>query len=104
MRQIAFTRTFPKGKKPHHSHSCLHLQACNPTHVLPARRQGGGPATDLLSFVAGSADLDAGFGEQAEAVIGVWFHLRLTPLLTALQPPIPAQLLPIYTGPSDRML
>lgn len=102
--QIAFTCTFPKEKKNHHSHSCFNLQACNPTHVLPARRRGGGPATDLLSFVAGSADLYAEFSEQAEAVIRVWLHLCLTPLLTSLQPPIPAQLLSIYTSPGDRTL
>lgn len=72
--------------------------------MLPARRRGGGPATDLLSFVAGSADLDAEFSEQAEAVIRVWLHLCLTPLLTSLQPPVPAQLLSIYTDPGDRTL
>jgi len=103
--QIAFTCTFPKEKKKdHHSHSCFNLQACNPTHVLPARRRGGGPGTDLLSFVAGSADLYAEFGEQAEAVVRVWVHLCLTPLLTSLQPPIPAQLVSIYTSPGDRTL
>lgn len=33
-----------RRKNTHHTHSCLNLQACNPTHVLPARRRGGGPA------------------------------------------------------------
>lgn len=103
-----FYMHLPKGKtnndKENHSRSCFNLQACNPTHVLPARRRGGGPGTDLLSFVAGSADLYAEFGEQAEAVIRVWLHLCLTPLLTPLQPPIPAQLLSIYTSPGNRTL
>lgn len=84
-----------RRKNTHHTHSCLNLQACNPTHVLPARRRGGGPASDLLSFVAGSADLYAEFCEQAEAVIRVWHHLCLTPLLTSPQTPILARVLPI---------
>lgn len=104
-----FYMHLPKGRekkinKKNHSHSRFNLQACNPTHVLPARRRGGGPGTDLLSFVAGSADLYAEFSEQAEAVIRVWLHLCLTPLLTSLQPPIPAQLCSIYTSPGDRTL
>lgn len=85
-----------RRKSTHHTHSCLNLQACNPTHVLPARRRPGGPASDLLSFVAGSADLYAEFCEQAEAVIRVWLHLCLTPLLTSPQPPILARLLPDF--------
>lgn len=86
-----FHTHLPEGKTPI-THSCLNLQACNPTHVLPARRRGGGPASDLLSFVAGSADLYAEFCEQAGAVIRVWLHPCLTPLLTS---PVPAMVLPI---------
>lgn len=93
-----------RRKNTHHTHSCLNLQACNPTHVLPARRRGGEPASDLLSFVAGSADLYAEFREQAEAVIRVWHHLCLTPLLTSPQPPIPARVLPIFAGAGARTL
>lgn len=93
-----------RRKNTHRTHSCLNLQACNPTHVLPARRRGGGPASDLLSFVAGSADLYAEFCEQAEAVIRVWHHLCLTPLLTSPQPPIPARVLPIFAGAGARTL
>lgn len=90
----------------HHSLSCLNLQACNPTHVLPARRRGGGPGTDLLSFVAGSADLYAERSERSrqKLSLGSGFTSALRRSLHHRKSPIPAQLLAIYTGPSNGTL